>query len=101
MLNLYSKIDEYFFQIADKKINVFDNIRKALSNVGAVCVFGTGHIGNLTVNILNTAGVKIDFLCDNDSNKWDKVICGLKCYSPNVLKSYVESASDRGGYALL
>lgn len=61
-------------------------LRRKFSAYKYICVFGLGNIGLPTVQILLEKNINIDFLCDNDSEKWGKEYYGIKCISLDELK---------------
>ncbi len=55
-----------------------------------VCIFGTGKVGMeygyKYIKMLVSNGMRVDYFCDNNSEKWGNVIIdGIKCISPEEL----------------
>lgn len=58
-----------------------------LKSFSRVCVWGTGEQGQKFIDIIQPY-VKIDFVCDNNSQRWGSYIKGILCISPEELKKY-------------
>lgn len=67
---------------------IVKDIEYIKSNDFKVCIFGCGNIGTKAgYNILKFLGLRIDYYCDNDKNKWGKPIQErIECISPNQLQ---------------
>jgi predicted aldo/keto reductase-like oxidoreductase len=52
-----------------------------------VVLFGTGVDGRRTLNVLQTAGINVSWLCDNNPNLWNTTIAGVMVISPQTLKN--------------
>ena len=81
-------------------ITPFDYVRGETANFSEICVFGAGWIGKCAASFLQEAGVRVDFVCDNDSRKWGRpVFNGIKCISPVELMTkkncYIVVAMNR------
>lgn len=62
-----------------------------LKNAEKICVFGAGQLGSSVVNLFYKLdlGIKVDFICDNDVEKWGKTVFrDIKCISPKELATY-------------
>lgn len=62
-------------------------IEKAKRSDTKVCAFGAGKIGiGIGLDLAEFLGINIDFYCDNDEAKWNKIVIdGKKCVSPSEL----------------
>lgn len=57
-----------------------DKICEKIDGHMKVCIWGVGAYGLLGYGILQTAGVQVDFFCDNNEAEWGKeVIDGIQC----------------------
>lgn len=52
-----------------------------------VVLFGAGNAGSLALNELKKRNVKVVAFCDNDANKWGKLIDSIPCISIDQLKN--------------
>ncbi|MBN7573061.1 hypothetical protein C1H57_00400 [Clostridium sp. 2-1] len=61
--------------------------RNILRNSNYICIFGVGKFFEEAYEqyFLNR-DIKVDYLCDNNPNKWGKEYKGIKCISPDELK---------------
>lgn len=57
-------------------------------DMGNVAIFGAGNCGKELLTILNACGVPVCLLTDNDRSKWGLEFCGIKIYSPEILRSF-------------
>lgn len=53
-----------------------------------ICIFGLGNIGLPTIQIFREKGLHVDFLCDNDEEKWGQEYYGIRCLSLQELKKW-------------
>ncbi|HYF84374.1 MAG TPA: FkbM family methyltransferase [Clostridia bacterium] len=79
----YELVEERYSDI--KKIR--ENNIKAwsdwnLSGNNKICFYGAGQVGNDTYKSILPLGVKVDFFCDSNPEKWGKeIVDGIKCIS--------------------
>jgi len=52
-----------------------------------ICVWGTGEQANKIISIVRNS-INIDFICDNNPDKWGKIFWEKKCLSPIELEQY-------------
>lgn len=53
-----------------------------------IVIFGCGHDGRRTKNVLEKCGYTVDCFCDNDINKVGKFICGLPVISLSEINKH-------------
>lgn len=66
-------------------------VAKALeiSNAKGIIIFGCGHDGLLTKEVLEMCGYNVDYFCDSNKNKIGRVIDGISILSVNeVIQNY-------------
>lgn len=64
------------------------NKRNIVDNAKHVCIYGTGRFFEDAFDQLFLKhGIRVDFLCDRNPEKWGKTIQGLPCISPERLTS--------------
>lgn len=68
---------------------------KRISFSRKITVFGAGSFGEAIISILNKYGIKVDFVFDNDANKWGREIRGITIKNPKQIdeSTYVVIAS--------
>ena len=89
MCRYEEEIDEIFNILNNSKIDVLADLRDKVKHTSKICIFGAGFIGKRAADIINLIGRKVDFFCDNDKNKWNKIIYNdIICKSPGSLKEY-------------
>ena len=57
------------------------------------CFMGLGKIFFDELYVFQMSGYKIDFLCDNNPEKWGKIFCGYICISPAELARFGDDVS--------
>jgi FkbM family methyltransferase len=57
------------------------------------CFMGIGKIFSDELNLFQRAGYTVDFLCDNDPEKWGKAFFGYRCITPSELARYGEDVT--------
>ncbi len=50
-----------------------------------ICIWGVGNLGRPTAEAFKEHHLRVDFYCDNDSQKWGKEFDGIKCLSVDEL----------------
>lgn len=63
-------------------------LRKKFEKYNHICIFGLGNIGLPTIQTFKEKGLNIDFLCDNDKEKWGREYYGIRCLSLQELKKF-------------
>jgi FkbM family methyltransferase len=71
-------------QLSARLEHFFINLRR----FDKVCLFGAGRVSGELIKILQEKKIKVDFLCDNNSLKWNKQFWGIRCISPQELRQY-------------
>jgi FkbM family methyltransferase len=62
------------------KVHFINNLKKT-----KLVLFGASQLGIKVLNILKRKNVNVDFFCDNNSQKWNTELCGIKVISPAEL----------------
>lgn len=84
-LNLYRQKLEFAIRNAEGT-GCFDK-RNIINNVSKICIFGIGkYFEDAYEQYFLNQDIKVDYLCDNNSEKWGKEFKGIKCISPRELK---------------
>ncbi len=87
-MNIQSEISE----IVEKLHRNWETLRKMqideeIKSAKYICVFGTGDWYNWAVhNYEPFISGRLDFVCDNNPDKWGTTFDGAKCLSPDELK---------------
>lgn len=81
-----NKIEEIEFG----KLCIFDevaieNIKSKVQKYKYRVIFGAGGYGSKVLNVLTQKNITIDFIADNDVNKWGQYFQGLKIIEPSEL----------------
>lgn len=91
-MNEYKKLTldllEKKFEVAKNKKEEYKKhlLQMSLIEQKNVCLFGTGHIGQRAYRLFKEKGYKVNFFCDNNSEKWNQIIVdNIKCISPKDL----------------
>lgn len=64
------------------------NSRNLIDKAKHVCIWGTGRMFHEAYEqYFVKTGIKVDYLCDNDPEKWGKEYLGILCIPPSQLKS--------------
>lgn len=83
MVNWEEKIKELISQAKSIQVGYAKEWLAKLKRYERVCIFGAGQHGITWFSILKKYGVRVDYFCDNDSNRWGKeVIEGIMCFPP-------------------
>lgn len=63
--------------------------RNILNNASTICIFGVGKFFEEAYEqyFLNK-DITVDYLCDNNTEKWGKEYKGIKCISPEELRNF-------------
>ena len=62
-----------------------NKFKKNKNKSNLLIIYAAGSIGQLTLYALKDKNIKVDYLCDNDSTKWNTEIENTKVISPNEL----------------
>lgn len=86
---------ESFFSKMEKKINEGSTYHRYLqdkfSRYETICIFGMGALGKVVFNFLSANKLKVDFFCDNNSNKVGKKYKEISCVNLSTLQNNKES----------
>lgn len=83
--------------LRNNKIDYINNLKFDIYNFidivkdKNIIIFGTGSLAQKLVQLLRLKNIKIQCLTDNNSDKWGKVIYGLKVIEPRELKDLKEN----------
>ncbi len=70
---------------------ILDHFRQ-LSTCKEICLFGAGQAGKSLYFTLKEQNIKVESFCDNDRNKWGKIVVDSKpCISYNELLKYKDN----------
>lgn len=82
LVNTFSKTKEFIYDIDDES----KELVKRLASSKEIIIFGAGKLfDDNYVNSCWNFVFKSRYICDNNEEKWGKVINDLKCISPNEL----------------
>lgn len=72
----------------------FENVKEIKSVIGekTTVMYGAGGNGQRILDVLKNYGLRIDFFCDDDYNKWGKIFCDINVISFGQLKDMSEKA---------
>ncbi len=90
-------LDELIREISHRCVAIDDVLR----NVDQAIVFGGGGSGKHAIRVLQSLGITVIRVCDNDRKKQGDTVCGIPIMAPEQLREYkttiVFVASDWGG----
>lgn len=91
---LYSKTER-----EERELKSLEMVRKKMDsfrNKGRIIVFCTGQYGKSLVYEMLSKEIEVDYLSDNNPDKWGGEICGIRIVSPNELSKddYLFVAKD-------
>jgi len=65
-----------------------NKLQKNQNKRNLLVIYTAGTVGKLTLHALKEKNIKVDYLCDNDSAKWNTTIENIKVISPNELDKF-------------
>lgn len=79
-------IENGFSRSKEKKLNQIKLLKEWRESGKKICAFGAGSGGCAIAISYENLGIGIDYFCDNDPDKWGKVVYNdIKCISPKEL----------------
>ncbi len=92
---------EYFKQVEDiidkasnEEYGYAKRWLKEITNRKYLCVFGGGTFGHMWLDLFEKYNINVDFICDNDINKWGKKFGRqISCISPKKLESFKDDVN--------
>ncbi len=72
-------------EMGTNHVQVAEYLIKKSENTGKIIVFGSGHIAERYIDIALKYGLKVDYIVDNDKNKWGLSIFDIEIKSPEML----------------
>lgn len=86
-------IEKRFVLAKEERMKIWKYIQEAQLQGKKICFFGAGAQGYLLYPYFMKKGIKVDFFCDNNQNKWGKMIIdNTLCLSLDQLKEIGDNA---------
>lgn len=76
----------------NRSISYTDYIKSRCKEFEYICVFGVGNLGRNLPKELKEFGISVDYFCDNDKNKVDKMYGSTPCISVKELVEIKDNA---------
>lgn len=79
-------VEKKSINLEDVKVRTQDQIQRYFGKwINNICIFGAGQYGIEVLKELDRRGVYVECFCDNNSNKWETKVEGIKCISIDEL----------------
>lgn len=86
MNKYYEQIEEKLRDYKKKVTKDFvEYLKEKQKKYSYTCIWGVGNLGRPTAVEFQKYGLKVDFFCDNNPQKWGKEFDGIKCITPEEL----------------
>lgn len=83
-----NELENVFFLALDFKEHAIEQFKQYMNPYEQICLFGVGSNGREIFQFMMANGLRVNFFCDNNSQKWGRRLWGgIICHPPSVLEN--------------